>query len=186
MGGALLSGFGRLAATEPVPLPGPLEGPLHFPSSPSCAWLAVWLLLLLGLAIWLGRLLWRRLRRRLQSRPEPRPAPPPVAAGAPGVSAAIADILDRNLRSGTYRQGCHELSAVLRAHWEARGLGREAGPRFTRMTAREIESRVGERPATRLLALLAGLQFGRREPSRNDFSGACKLAGETVLERGER
>ena len=63
---------------------------------------------------------------------------------------------------------------------------RPAGPRFTRMTAREIEDRVGERPATRLLALLSDLQFGRREPGRSDFEGACKLAAEVTAKRGGR
>ena len=63
---------------------------------------------------------------------------------------------------------------------------RRAGPRFTRMTAREIQGRVGERPATRLLSLLSELQFGRRRPTRGDFRGACELATELVSKRGGR
>ena len=179
----MLMGLLRLAAPEPVPLPGELAGPLHFPSSPSCAWLVVWFLLVVGLLVWLGRLLWRRFRRYLESRPKPSPRPRTRPQGAHGIASAIAAILDRHLQGESYRQGCHELSGALRTHWEERGLVRPAGPRFTRMTAREIEGRVGDRPATRLLALLSQLQFGRREPSRNDFSGACKLAAELVSKR---
>ena len=175
-----------LAATEPIPLPGPMAGALHFPSPPSCAWLLVWVLLVTGLLFWLGRLLWRRLRRALAARPAPpvpHPAPP---RGTGGIFSAIAAILERNLQAESYRQGCHELSGALRQHWEESGLVRPAGPPFTRMTAREIAGRVGERPATRLLSLLSALQFGRREPTRKDFQGACELAGELVAEQQKR
>ena len=182
----MLSGLFLSAGTEPVPLPGPLAGSLHFPSPPSCAWLAVWILLVAGLLFWLGRLLWRRLRRSLAKR-SPVPVPPPVRRRGPyGIASAIAAILDRHLQSESYRKGCHELSGALRRHWEERGLVRRAGPRFTHMTAREIQGRVGERPATRLLSVLSGLQFGRRGPSRGDFEGACELATELVSKRGGR
>lgn len=179
----MLSALLLAALTEPVPLPGRLAGPLHFPSPPSCAWLLVWLLLIAGLAFWLGRLLWRRLRRWLAARPpRPAPAPPPPPAAA-GIFATISGILGRHLQAGSYRQGCHELSGALRRHWEERGLVRSAGPPFTRLTAREIADRVGDRPATRLLSLLSTLQFGRREPTRQDLEGACKLAGELLAEQ---
>ena len=170
------------AGPETVPLPGPAAGPLHFPSSPSCAWLLVWFLLVVALLVWLGRLLWRRWRRYLASRPAPpaRPATPPRRS--PGIASAIAAILERHLSAGSFRQGCHELSGALRRHWEERGLLRPAGARLTRMTAREIAGRVGDRPASRLLALLSELQFGRREPSRADFQGACDLAAEVAAE----
>ena len=181
LGGPLL-----LAATEPVALPGPLAGSLHFPSSPSGAWLLVWFALVAGLVFWLGRLLWRRLRRYLGARPSPPARPAARPRGLFGIGSAIAAILDRHLQSESYRQGCHELSEALRTHWEQRGLIRPAGPRFTRMTAREIEGRVGDRPATRLLSVLSDLQFARREPSRDDFQGACELATELVAKRGGR
>lgn len=171
-----------LAPAEPVPLPGPLSGPLHFPSQPSCLWLLVWLLLVAALSVWLGRLIWRRLRGHLRSRRRPvAPAPPP-AGPAPGIGELIGDILGRHLQAGSYRQGCHELSAALRRHWEERGLARHAGGRFTRMTAREIQGRIGDRPATRLLRELARLQFGRREPSGGDLQQACHSASELVRE----
>lgn len=173
-------------ATDPVPLPGPLAGQLHFPSPPSCAWLLLWLLLIAGLVFWLGRLLWRRLSRYLEARPKPAAPPPAPRRGAYGILSAIATILDRHLQSESYRKGCHELSGALRTHWEERGLVRPAGPRFTRMTAREIEGRVGERPATRLLSVLSQLQFGRQEPTREDLQGACDLATELVSKRGKR
>lgn len=184
--GRLAGDLLAFAGVDPVPLPGAPAGPLHFPSPPSCAWLLVWALLVAGLVVWLGRLLWRRLRRYLDSRP-----PRPVRAAAPqtgrrGILSAIAAILDRHQQSESYRQGCHELSGALRQHWEQSGLVKPAGPRFSRMTAREIEDWVGDRPATRLLSLLSQLQFGRREPSRGDFQGACKLAIEQVVERVRR
>ncbi len=182
----MLSAILPLAATEPVPLPGPLAGPLHFPSPPSCAWLLVWLLLLAGLLFWLGRLLWRRLRRALAARPARPVPPPPPPRSAGGIFSAIASILERHLRAESYRQGCHELSGALRRHWEESGLVRPAGPPFTRMTAREIAGRIGDRPATRLLSLLSALQFGRREPTRKDFQGVCELAAELVKERQSR
>jgi hypothetical protein len=167
-------------AAETVPLPGDPAGPLHFPTPPSCAWLVVWFLLVVGLLVWLGRLLWRRLRRYSESRPtlpKRRPKRKPVPFG---INTAIAGILSRHLKAGTFRQGCHELSDALRTYWEERGLVRPAGPRFTRMTAREIEGRVGDHPASRLISLLSQLQFGRHEPSREDLQGACELASELV------
>ena len=108
---------------------------------------------------------------------------PARSRGKYGIGSAIAAILDRHLQSKSYRRGCHELSGALRTHWEESGLVRRAG-RFTRMTAREIHGRVGERPATRLLSLLSELQFGRRQPTRGDFKGACELATELVSKRG--
>lgn len=181
-----LSWLGEFTTTDPVPLPGQLAGPLHFPAPPSCAWLLVWLLLIAGLVFWLGRLLWRRLSRYLESRAK-SPAPPPAPRrGGFGIMSAIAAILDRHLQSESYRKGCHELSVALRTHWEERGLVRPAGPRFTRMTAREIEGRVGDRPATRLLSVLSQLQFGRLEPTLDDLQGACDLATELVSKRGKR
>ena len=176
----MLNALLLLAATEPVPLPGGLAGPLHYPSPPSCGWLLIWLILVAGLVSLLGRLLWRRLRRFLKERPVRRPSSPARPRGAFGIASAIAAILDRHLQAHTYRQGCHELSGALRRHWEEGGLVRPAGAPFTRMTAREIAGRVGDRPATRLLSLLSTLQFGRGEPSRADFQGACELAGELV------
>ena len=178
-----MSGLAGLAPAEAVPLPGELAGPLHFPSSPSCLWLVVWFLLVMALAAWLGRRLWKRFRRWVDSRPKPSPRPRTRPRGVFGIGSAIATILDRHLQSETYRQGCHELSGALRTYWEERGLVRQAGPRLTRMTAREIEDRVGDRPESRLMSVLSELQFGRREPSRNDFTGACKLAAELVSKR---
>ena len=181
-----MNGLLPLVGTEPVPLPGPLADPLHFPSPPSCAWLLVWFLLVAGLLFWLGRLLWRRLRRYLESRPSPPKRPPARQRGGYGIISAIAAILERHLQSKSYRQGCHELSGALRKHWEERGLVQPAGPRFTRMTAREIEGRVGDRPATRLMSVLSELQFGRRKPTRKDLQGACDLATELVSKRRRR
>lgn len=181
----MLTGLLALAPAEPVPLPGSLAGPLHYPSPPSCAWLAIWLLLILGLVVWLAWRLWRRFRHYLAARPVRRAAPAVRPRGRFGIASAIAAIIDRHLGAGTYRQGCHDLSDALRTHWEERGLAKPAGGRLTRMTAREIEVRVGERPATRLLKLLSELQFARREPTRDDFQGACQLATELVSKRGE-
>ena len=176
----MLSALLSLAPAEPVPLPGPLAGPLHYPSPPSCAWLVVWFLLIAALVGWLARLLWRRFSRYLESRPRPQTRPPASRPSHWGIDSAIGSILHRHLGAGTYRQGCHDLSGALRRHWEERGLVRPARAPFTRMTAREIEGRVGDRPASRLLSLLSQLQFGRREPSRDDLQGACDLATELV------
>jgi hypothetical protein len=174
-----------MAATDKAgQLPGRLEGPLHFPSPPSCVWTLIWFLLIAGLLFWLGRLLWRRLRRMWASRPAAPVSAPLGKRGSGGIAAAIATIRQRNLESKRYRQGCHELSGALRLHWEERGLVGRAGPRLTRMTAREIRGHVGERPATSFLSRLSQLQFGRRKPTRKEFKDVCKLAAEVVEKRG--
>lgn len=178
MSGSLIGGPLAAATEAGVPLPGRLADPLHFPTPPSCAWLVVWLLLIAGLLVWLLRLAWRRWRARRRPAPAPRPSPPPP----PGdIAAAIAAIRRRTLETRSYRQGCHELSGTLRAHWEARPpAAGGARPRLTRMTAAEIGRRLGDGAVSRFLTLLAQLQFGRRPPSRNDFVGACNLAREVV------
>lgn len=169
----LLGGLGPLAMTG---LPGDLAAPLHliepFPWRRALLVATVAALIVATLV-----LMWRRMLRARRARPRPAP-PPPAPAPAPpsGLAAAIAALREQILRVGLFRQGCHELTRLLKAHFE----GVEQRP-YSTLTAREIGRLVGERPVARLLALLADLQFGRRPPDRDDFEGACLLALEMSL-----
>ncbi len=164
---------------EPAPLPGGLAGPLHFPSPPGWS-LPAAAVLLAAVLLWQ---LWRWLRRRAARPPAPVPSRPSAPPTPVGIFELLGSLLRRHLTAGSYRAGCHELSGALRRHWEEQGLGGAARSRLTRLTAREARRQLGDRPAIRLLELLSQLQFGRSEPSRNDFEGACKLAAELVSGR---
>lgn len=156
-------------------LPGDLADPLHllepFPYKT----------LLVAAAV-LGYLLWRlirRLHRRKLAAPQPAPRSVPAAAAAAAPIAERIEALWRRFReTGRFREGCHELAGLLRAQLEA-----ERRRRFSSLTAGEIGRHLGDSPWSRLFSLLAGLQFGRRPPSRSDFQGVCELAAEVAGQR---
>lgn len=156
-------------------LPSGLVDPLHLPQPVPWKFLAVLAVLLLAaivfalLKAWLGR------RRRTPRRPLPAPVP----ALPTGIDAAIESLRRRYRESRAYRAACHELSTLLRLHFE--GSSRH---RYSTLTAGEIRREVGETRVARFFAFLADLQFGRRQPTGNDLDGACDLAIE--IAQGER
>lgn len=132
-----------------------------------------WTLLAAALLLWLLYRLYSRLRERLAESPAPSAPPAPAEPDPAGFGARVDAIRRRTLASGTYREGCHELAAELRAYC-ARYL--EPGASLLHLTAAEIARRVGDTAVARFFGLLARLQFHRRPPSRSDFDGACDLA----------
>ncbi|MDA8018450.1 MAG: hypothetical protein MPN21_13495 [Thermoanaerobaculia bacterium] len=143
-------------------------------------WTVLTLLLLLFLARW-----WRRrvTRRHLRSTiSTPSPARSATSVPLPGIAGQIISLRDRHLTAGTFREGCHELAAVLRSFYE----GLWSAPLRTR-TVGEIqrlgEHRIGAEDggATgRLFGLLEGLQFARRAPTAGDLEAVCDLAADVT------
>jgi hypothetical protein len=161
-------------------LPRGLADPLHilepFPGWARAAIVAALLLALL----WM---LWRRWARRRRV-PVAARSPRRVAPRLDSIAEVIRRIRRRYPDAGSYRQGCHELSAVLRSFLE-----RGSPHPFSILTAREIARALGEGEQTRLFDRLAELQFARRAPSRRDFRAICDLALEVVAaprKRGEQ
>ncbi len=158
------------------PLPAGLAEPLHLDLPiPWRALAMVAALLLLSLVATL-LLWWLRRRRRAAPRALPAPAPRRRAAG---IVEAIEALRRKHRRSRAVRRACHELSVLLREHFESGFRG------FVALTAGEIRGRFGEHRRSRFFELLARLQFGRSQPTRNDFEGICDLAVEVVGEEGE-
>ncbi len=94
------------------PLPFGLTDPLHI--SPPLPWALLFVLglFLLGL-FWL----WRRRRRRAAAEaPVASPPPPPTTRG--DVLGAIQALRKRYRKAGPVRLACHELSSLLRAHFD--------------------------------------------------------------------
>lgn len=153
-------------------LPAGLTDPLHLLEpwwhSPE-RWLPAVLALLL---------FWWWLRRRSR-RPAPtvRPAPPPAPLPAPpradSLAVAIRELRDRYRASGDLREGLHRLSALLREHllaflpWEERHPGH---------TALELARRFDDTPSGPLLRVLSDLGFAGREPTRDGYDDAFRVA----------
>jgi|GEM_PF-4687438 hypothetical protein len=162
-------------------LPGELAGPLQFPNAAITRWPL--LALLLAAALWM---LYRWRRRRQTRDPEPAtatvrrtPAPPGQRGKGPTLGDLLRGLRDRFLASHQYRQGCHELTALLKRHFETSGVRGRRLP-WTRMTAREIRSTTGEKAASQLLVQLSVLRFGRADPTRRAFERACHRAEQVV------
>lgn len=148
-------------------LPAGLADPLHL--SYPIPWKLVFGLALLLLAGILFALLRAWLRR-----PRPPRATHQPAAAQPrlsGLADAISGLRQRHRDSVAFRHACHELSTLLRRHYEG-ATGRE----YSTLTAGEIRRAVGETAGSRFFSVLADLQFKRSAPTRNDFEGACDLA----------
>lgn len=135
-------------------------------------WLVAAVLLLLAL-LWLRR---RRRRRTAVAVPPPANLPPPPAP-AGGLAGAVRRLRQRYRSGADLRRGLQELSALLRGHFAA---ALPAAERHRGLTAVDLARRLGEVPAARLLRLLASHQFGRREPTADDFDAVCDLAEATV------
>lgn len=157
-------------------LPAGLADPLHFPDAEVSGWLPALLLLAL---LWLLSRWWSRRRSPAGAAPSPAPAPP---TAGDWLIEALGELRREHLARRTYRQGCHDLAALLRSHFERLGSDTVRLP-WTRLTAREIRQQAGDLPATRFLSQLAALRFGRAEPSRDDLEGACRQAIDLVLGR---
>lgn len=151
-------------------LPGPLAEPLHFPNPALARWPILALLAIAGLW-WL----YRRSRRA-----EEGPAvTAPVARPRPertGLAQALYDLREQTLKSGNFREGCHQLASLLKSHFARTGFGSRERVPCTRMTAREIRQAVGKTAASRLLIRLEDLRFGKAEPVQGSFQQVCRRA----------
>ncbi len=153
------------------PLPSGLADPLHldFP--------VPWKLIAIAAAIFFAVIALVLIRSWLRSRRQAptKSLPAPVPSAAFDVFGAIEEIRERYVETGSFRLACHELSTLLRRHFE-----RSSGHRYSVLTAGEMRKRVGEGSISRFFGLLAQLQFGRGKPSRDDLDGACDLAVDVV------
>lgn len=147
--------------TEPIHILGPSPWPTRF---------LIGGLLLLATLAWV---LWRQRQRKDGPVASPRPKPPPPPTG--DLVATLAALRRRYLESERYRDGCHELSVLLRGH-----LARSEGRPYSFMTAREIGVRSTAAPWVSLVSLVAELQFQRRSPGRGDFDGICDIARDVA------
>ena len=156
------------------PLPAPPADPLHI--LPPWSFLAAVLaaLLLLGLlALFLVR---RWLRRREAAEPGAPPVPkPPPAAGPVKIGAEIERLRQEFLRSKDFREGCHALAALAKAH-----LARRTGLGVEEMTSSEIAGAVKAPRVGELMTRLARRRYGRKEPERKHFVEACDGAREVL------
>ena len=145
---------------------------------------ALWALLAL-LALLVLTWLIRRLRKPARSQGAQKVTQtkkfgknPPV----PAIALRITKLRERHLLTGTFRQGCHELAALLRGFYE--DLWHES---LTTSTVLEIQ-RVGEKrigmedggAPGRLFGLLEGLQFSQRDPTVDDLEAVCDLASDVT------
>lgn len=170
-------------------LPHGLEEARHILDLEALRW-ALWALAALVVVLLAYRWL-RRLRQRAEVEPPtPEPAPMPVPMSLPRVVTRILDLRDRHLSAGTFRQGCHELAALLRSHYESlwhEPLETKTAREIRRLGARRIGAQGGGAPG-HLFGELEGLQFARREPTADDLETVCDLAadvtsGETLPSR---
>lgn len=155
-------------------LPHGLTEALHYQEPFPWIW---WVATMLAVA--LGAFVWWWLRRR-PARAGTGAIPEPETGTAPiGIEAELGRLRRRHLAGESYRDGCHDLSELLRGHLE-----RTRRRPFSRWTAREAERAEGDTVWTRLLSLLSDLQFSRRPPRRSDFEGACDLARDVLAVEG--
>lgn len=157
-------------------LPVGLADPLHLlPPFPyrDLLW-TVALLLLIACWWW-----WRRRRRPREEATAP-PAPKPVPAPPSKIDLAIDDIARRTHEARAFRQGCHELAAVLRQYFETK-----LGEPLSTLTVKEIDDTVDRPWLAGCFRQLAKLQFARRVPEAPDFDDACDQA-RSAIERGGR
>ena len=159
-----------------IELPAELAGPLEIPGAASSN---LWQLVLAALVtLWL---LIRPLRGRKPVQMAPTaPPPPPAPVEIGSIGQAIRALRKKHLASTLLRQGCHELSALLREHYEKAGLDDQRSAPITKLTALELRRRLGETPFTRLFVDLAALQFSSRLPSRKAFRHVCHWAIQLV------
>ena len=160
-------------------LPRPLADPLSYPGS-GAPWAEV---LAAALAIAALALLWRWHRRR--RRFEAAAPAPPLGRQPRGTADEIRELRDLHLHQRTYRQGCHQLSSLLREHFERVGFSTRERLPCTRLTSPEISHRLGEGGPSRLFLDLARLQWSEAGPGRNAFRTICSRAVQTVSREAE-
>ncbi len=156
-------------------LPAPPADPLHILPYWSVLLLLAAALLFLLLLAWL---LVRYLRRRRP--PAPASAPPPVPrAPVPAPSIGVAtriEALERKfLETKAFREGCHALAGVAKAH-----LGKRTGKPVERMTSPEIAIQIEDPRVGRFMTALSRRRYGRDEPRRRHFVKACAQAREVL------
>ena len=151
-------------------LPSGLADPLHI-EPPFPWWALVVLLLILLTVLWV----WLRRRRAPTARP---PLPPPAPVGKVTLFSAIRDLRERYQKRGSFRRACHELSGLLRVHFEKAGKHP-----FSTLTSREIGRAVGDTALSRFFSRMSDMQFRRREPSKSDFHGLCEVAEDLARAR---
>ncbi len=119
-----------------------------------------WILLpILLLALyWLYRY-FKNMQKEIQKR---KPKPP---VQSPEVLKERLEIIQRNYSSNfQYREGLHELSALMRAHFESK-----TGIELEEMTTEEIVSRLKDKKITKFFVELTNLQFGKENPMKSEF-----------------
>lgn len=157
-------------------LPAGLAPPLHIDEPPD------WSSLVALLAVALLCLVWWLYRRRRAALAAAVPPPSPEAPPAPasGLAAAVLALLEDFERHRDPRRGCHDLAWLLRQH-----LGARRRQDLSTRTARELREVLGDTALGRAIESLANLQFRRRRPSRNDFTGICARVVKAAAAAGE-
>lgn len=156
----------------PLELPEDLVRALEIPGSePWSSELWFWLVPPLLVLLWL----FSRSRRRRQRKPNIEP-PTPVAPRSSSIGDAIRELQKRYRESTSVREGCHELSELLRDHYDRHPIAKLGASTLSRLTAHEIWQRLGRHPVAELFSDLARQQFSRREPKRHAFRDLCRRA----------
>jgi hypothetical protein len=146
----------------------------------------LWSLLGLLVALALRRLA-RAMGRRTPATPTAQPSSSVAAtARVAGPVAAIQALRDEHATQGTFREGCHDLAAFLRDHFQA-----ARHHPFAARTVAEIRRRLTGRGARKdddalviqVFEQLETFQFRQEEPVAGDLDGVCQLAIAAVVGR---
>ena len=119
-----------------------------------------WILLpILLLALyWLYRY-FKNMQKEIQKR-KPRPPVQPAE-----VLKERIEIIQKNYSSNfQYRDGLHELSALMRSHFESK-----TGIEIEEMTSHEISKRIKDKKVGKFFYNLSSLQFGKENPMKSEF-----------------
>lgn len=164
-------------------LPGPLAEPLHLLEATWSLW--PWLLFVLVNSLLFA---WLRQRYRLfkakralgrASKPAASAQPPPASWTITEIEHKIEQLRLHHRTPAATREGCHQLSELLRDHL-AKSLAphqRPAAP--DSLTGREVGWLFGGAVDSFFL-LLTSLEFGRRQPHPGELETACDLAVEVA------
>lgn len=165
----------RLSSEVTAPLPAPPADPLHIMPR------TLFLVLLAGIALLVLALAFLLLRYLALRRPRTPEAPSPLQQLAPtptptaGIGSRIRAIEDEFLKTKHFREGCHTLARVVKAH-----LGRKTGHPIERMTSPEIAILVEDQRVGGFMTGLSLRRYGREEPRRRHFVKACAEARELL------
>lgn len=117
-----------------------------------------WILLpiLLVTLYWLYRY-FRSMQKEIEKR-KPRPTPEPIEV--------LKEKIDTTQKSysNNLRAGLHELSAIMKNHFELK-----MGIEIEEMTSEEIGRRVKDKKVVNFFAKLSSLQFAKDKPEKEDF-----------------